>query len=84
MRRSGTLVLLVAAFVVALSTMFATSASGQRTKQVRLGVFLASAANTYWTAELEGARDMPKKYGNVKLTVYRRPVQYAEAGQPAS
>jgi len=70
MRRSRTLVLLVAALAVAVSTTLTTSASGRSTKQVRLGVFLASAANTYWTAELEGAKDIAKKYGNVKITVF--------------
>ena len=34
------------------------------------GGVLASAANTYWTAALEGAKDIQKKYGNVKITVF--------------
>ena len=70
MKRSKMLLLLVAALVVAASTTLATSASGRSMKQVRLGVFLASAANTYWTSELEGAKDVAKKYGNVKITVF--------------
>ena len=70
MRRSRMLVLLVVCLVAAVSAMLASTASGRSTKQVRLAVFLASAANTYWTAELAGAKDVAKKYGNVKITVF--------------
>ena len=34
------------------------------------GRVLASAANTYWTAALQGVQDAAKKQGNVKLTVF--------------
>ena len=37
---------------------------------VELGVFLASAANTYWTAALQGAEDAAKKQGNVEITTF--------------
>src|SRR5256712_7041407 len=70
MKRSRLLVLLVVALVAAVTVTLASTASGRSTKQVRIGVFLASAANTYWTAELQGAQDIAKKYGNVKLTVF--------------
>ena len=70
MKRSRLLVLLAVALVVAVTVTLASTASGRSTKQVRIGVFLASAANTYWTAELQGAQDIAKKYGNVKLTVF--------------
>jgi ribose transport system substrate-binding protein len=70
MRRSRVLVLLVAALVAAISATLAATASGRGQKTINVGVFLASAANTYWTAELQGARDIAKKYGNVKLTVF--------------
>jgi ribose transport system substrate-binding protein len=70
MRRSRVLVLLMTVLVAAVSATLAASASGRSQKTVRLAVFLASAANTYWTAELEGAKDIAKKYGNVKITVF--------------
>ncbi len=58
--------------VVALAVLATVSSPlpAHAQKKVRLGVFLASAANTYWTAELEGARDTAKKYGNVEIAVF--------------
>jgi ribose transport system substrate-binding protein len=70
MRRSRLLVLVAVTVATALAATLATGASGRSQKTVRIGVFLASAANTYWTAELQGAQDVAKKYGNVKLTVF--------------
>jgi len=70
MKRSRLLVLLVVALVATVTVTLASTASGRSTKQIRIGVFLASAANTYWTAELQGAQDIAKKYGNVKITVF--------------
>src|SRR5262245_25121911 len=70
MRRSRVLALLVAALVAAISATLAATASGRSHKTINVAVFLASAANTYWTAELQGAQDIAKKYGNVKLTVF--------------
>jgi ribose transport system substrate-binding protein len=64
------LALLVAALVAAISATLAATASGRSHKTINVAVFLASAANTYWTAELQGAQDVAKKYGNVKLTVF--------------
>jgi ABC-type sugar transport system substrate-binding protein len=62
---------LVALAAVAASSLLASSASGRsEQKRVRIAVFLASAANTYWTAALEGVRDTAKKYGNVSITVF--------------
>lgn len=43
---------------------------GGEGETVRLAVFLASSANTYWTAALEGARDVAKKRGNVDISVF--------------
>jgi ribose transport system substrate-binding protein len=40
------------------------------TKEGSNAVFLASAANTYWTAELERVKDAVKKHGDVQLTVF--------------
>ena len=54
-----------------------TGAGGQETteaagggKAVKLAVFLASSANTYWQASLEGAREAAGKLGNVDITVF--------------
>lgn len=60
----GTL-MLVAAMLV---TTGSSSAAPQ--KKVRIAVFAASVANTYWAAEIEGAKDAAKKYGNVEITVF--------------
>jgi ribose transport system substrate-binding protein len=72
MRRSRLGAILAIVVLAAVGAVFASTAAGGRQAQseVRIGVFLASAANTYWTAALLGARDVAKKYGNVKLTVY--------------
>lgn len=67
-RRLLTLFALATACTVAV-TLASTAAAGGA-KKIRIGVFLASAANTYWTAELEGVRDSAKKYGNVEVTVF--------------
>jgi ribose transport system substrate-binding protein len=37
---------------------------------IRVGVFLASAANTYWQAALEGVQDAADEAGNVQLTQF--------------
>lgn len=39
-------------------------------KTIRVAVFLASAANTYWEAALQGAKDVAAKCPNVKLTAF--------------
>ena len=70
MRRSRLLVLIAVMLAAALSAALASTASGRSQKTINIGVFLASAANTYWTAELQGAQDVAAKYGNVKLTVF--------------
>jgi ribose transport system substrate-binding protein len=59
--------------VTALTATLASTASGSRKgqqKTINIAVFLASAANTYWEAELLGAQDVAKKYPNVKLKVF--------------
>lgn len=70
MARPRLLALLALAVTGVLAAMPAASAGGTQQKKIRIGVFLASAANTYWTAELEGARDVARKYGNVELSVF--------------
>jgi len=70
MTRPRLLAALALAVTGVLAAMLASSAGGAQQKKIRIGVFLASAANTYWTAELDGAKDVAKKYGNVQLTVF--------------
>jgi len=71
----------VALAAVAVSASGGATAGGKGTtsgaastrtakKTINIGVFLASSANTYWAAELEGAKDAARKAGNVKLTVF--------------
>jgi ABC-type sugar transport system substrate-binding protein len=56
----------------AASTTSSTAAGGGSGsgKTINVAVFLASAANTYWEAELQGAKDAAAKYPNVKLTIF--------------
>jgi ribose transport system substrate-binding protein len=52
-------------------TSSAASASAKCGSQpIRVAVFLASAANTYWEAALQGAKDVAAKCPNVKLTTF--------------
>lgn len=68
--RRWKLLLPLAVAAAAVVTATGASTAGGAPKKIRIAVFLASAANTYWTASLEGARDTAKKYGNVELTVF--------------
>jgi ribose transport system substrate-binding protein len=71
MRRALAIAAVAAAVVVAATSGAATpTASGRPQKTINIGVFLASAANTYWEAELLGAKDIAKKNPGVKLTVF--------------
>jgi ribose transport system substrate-binding protein len=46
------------------------AAGGEDGEPIRLAVFLASAANTYWQAELEGATEAAEAAGNVEITSF--------------
>jgi ribose transport system substrate-binding protein len=70
MSRRRLLALFAIATVCTVAVTLASTAAAGGAKKIRIGVFLASAANTYWTAELEGVRDAAKKYGNVEVTVF--------------
>lgn len=72
MRRAVAFAAAAFAVVAVATASLASGASGasQARPTINVAVFLASAANTYWAAELQGARDIAKKYGNVKLTVF--------------
>lgn len=43
---------------------------GEDGEPIRLAVFLASSANTYWQAELEGAEEAAEAAGNVEITSF--------------
>ena len=74
-RRFARVGVVVAAVVTGVA-LLATTASGTSTrtgarkKTINIAVFLASSANTYWEAELLGAKDVVAKNPNVKLTVF--------------
>jgi ribose transport system substrate-binding protein len=73
MRRSIAVAGVVLALAGLLAATLASSAAGSPTtkkKTINVAVFLASAANTYWEASLQGAQDVAKKDPNVKLTVF--------------
>jgi ribose transport system substrate-binding protein len=60
------------AFVAAavLAAVLTSAAVGSKSKTINIAIFAASSANTYWAAEVEGAKDIAKKNPNVKLTVF--------------
>jgi ribose transport system substrate-binding protein len=70
MRKSLAVVALGVALAAAAIGTLASTASGSSKKTINIAVFLASAANTYWEAELLGAKDVVAKNPNVKLTVF--------------
>lgn len=48
-----------------------TGAPGEEAKPLKVAVFLASAANTYWTAALEGVREAASEAGgDIDITVF--------------
>lgn len=68
--RRWKLLLPLAIAAAAVITAAGASTAGGAPKKIRVAVFLASAANTYWTASLQGAKDTAKKYGNVEITAF--------------
>jgi ribose transport system substrate-binding protein len=58
------------AAVAVVGSMVISAASGSTKKTINIGVFLASAANTYWDAELQGAKAIAAKNPGVNLTVF--------------
>jgi ABC-type sugar transport system substrate-binding protein len=68
--RRWKLLLPLAIAAAAVITATGASTAGGAPKKIRVAVFLASAANTYWTASLQGAKDTAKKYGNVEITAF--------------
>jgi ribose transport system substrate-binding protein len=47
-----------------------TATGGEDGEPIRLAVFLASSANTYWQAALEGAEEAAEAAGNVEITSF--------------
>jgi len=70
MRRPLAIAAAVLAVAAATTGVLSSKASGSGKATINIAVFLASAANTYWEAELLGAKDVAKKYPNVKLTTF--------------
>jgi ribose transport system substrate-binding protein len=70
MKRAFAIAVVVLGLCGAAAATVATTASGSGKKTVRVAVFLASSANTYWAAALKGAKDVQKKHPNIKLTVF--------------
>ncbi len=62
MRRAVTLAAVVLVAVGVLAASVVSTAAGSQKKTINIAVFLASAANTYWTASLQGAKDAAKMY----------------------
>jgi ribose transport system substrate-binding protein len=70
MRRGLAFVGVMLVIAAAVTATFASTATARPKKTINIAVFLASSANTYWAAALQGAKDVQKKNPNVKLTVF--------------
>ena len=70
MRRGFAFVGVVIVIAAAVTAALAATAAANQKKTINIAVFLASSANTYWEASLQGAKDVQKKNPNVKLTVF--------------
>ncbi len=70
MRKAFALVVVALAAAAAVTATLSPAAPGGKKATINIGVFLASSANTYWSAELQGAKAIAAKYPNVKLTVF--------------
>jgi ribose transport system substrate-binding protein len=70
MRRGFAFVGVLLVIAAAVTATFASTATARPKKTINIAVFLASSANTYWAAALQGAKDVQKKNPNVKLTVF--------------
>jgi ribose transport system substrate-binding protein len=70
MRRGLAFVGVMLVIAAAVTATFASTATARQKKTINIAVFLASSANTYWAAALQGAKDVQKKNPNVKLTVF--------------
>jgi len=70
MRRAFATAAVALAVAATVTATFSSAASGSGKKTIHIAVFLASAANTYWEAALQGAKDVAAKNPNVKLTVF--------------
>ena len=70
MRRAVKVGGLVLVSAVVLAAVLTSAATGSKSKTINIAIFAASSANTYWAAEVEGAKDIAKKNPNVKLTVF--------------
>jgi ribose transport system substrate-binding protein len=70
MRRGLAFAGLAIALTGTVTAVLASSAAGSHKKTINIAVFLASSANTYWAAELAGAKDIQKKNPGVKITVF--------------
>jgi ribose transport system substrate-binding protein len=70
MRKAFATAAVAIAVAVAVTATLSSAASGSGKKTINIAVFLASSANTYWEAELLGAKDVAAKNPNVKLTVF--------------
>ena len=70
MRRGFAFVGVVIVIAAAVTAALAATAAANQKKTINIAVFLASSANTYWEASLQGAKDVQKKNPNVNLTVF--------------
>src|SRR5689334_20188188 len=70
MKKGFAIVAVVLAGIAAATATLVSTAAGGPKKTINIAVFLASSANTYWEAELLGAKDVQKKHPEVKLQVF--------------
>ena len=71
--------------VVASAATLGSTASGSRNAStINIAVFLASSANTYWEAELEGAQKVRRQVPEREADRLRREFTTKRPGEPAA
>ena len=70
MKKVFALAVVALAAAAAVTATLGSAAPGGKKATINIGVFLASSANTYWAAELQGAKEIASKHPEVKLTVF--------------
>ena len=74
MRKAFALAVVAFATAAAVSAGLTPAASGDKKATINIGVFLASSANTYWEAELEGAKKVAEQVPEREADRLRREV----------
>ena len=84
MKKVFALAVVALAAAAAVTATLSSAAPGGKKATINIGVFLASSANTYWAAELQGAKRSWRRSTEREVDGLRREVHHEHAGEPAS